>query len=251
MRAFALWLFLISPAAAQITADVAIRQAIAGIGDARTAGGFVLLPEGAQPRIGPAAHITYHGADGWALAVKASDLKREPVAVAELAAGEYLVIGSGRVIVEAFAVNWTDQQMQLIETAVDIGVPEPEPDPEPDPGPDPDPVPDDIPPDPFDNIGQRVAAWATGLPGRDDFAGVFEWAAAQLRSDPRVTVNDVQADLSAAFSGSPHAAEWQAFRAKLNEDIGKRYADGTLRVRGVLAEYYAAVAVGLKGGNDG
>ena len=65
--------------------------------------------------------------------------------------------------------------------------PDPEPD-EPD-----EPAPPDVPADPFDNLGQRVAHWARGLPNRNAAAAVYRSAAELLRSDPAKTQNDVAA----------------------------------------------------------
>lgn len=102
----------------------------------------------------------------------------------------------------------------------------------------------DIPPDDFQNIGQRVAAWAKGLQGTDKAAAIFKESARLLDEDPTKTVDDVATWLIKQLQESvPYDSPgWSKLRANYGADLQQRWPLSG----GVLADYYRAVAAGLE-----
>src|SRR5690606_35899658 len=112
---------------------------------------------------------------------KASDAKREPLATEQIGERKFLVRGSGKVWIAVTCVDFARQIFEEDAFTIDIGAsPEPiPPDPPAPPEPEPDPVPD-VPADRFDNLGQRVAQWAVGLPARKAISGIYQTHAGLL-----------------------------------------------------------------------
>ncbi len=140
-----LFLAIASPAFGQIVAT-SEPVTVIDAGDAsRVVGSYLILPKGGTPTSRHAANLRYAGTDGYSVAIEASDIQREPVAVHQIDASEYLVFGVGKVWVRLTAIDFENRKFSVIETLVEVGavIPDPPPDP-PDP-PDPPPIPDDVP----------------------------------------------------------------------------------------------------------
>lgn len=129
-------------------------------------------------------------------------------------------------------------EMQLLEIGTDPDNPDPEPEPD-DPTPDPT-VPDDV----FDNLGQRVAGWAAGLPKRKEVGAIYRAVADQLDAAQIVTINDAAEKMRAErdkILTPDELSKWNVVGDKLKEDLTKRWP----LTRGEFAEYYRAIATGL------
>lgn len=146
---------------------------------------------------------------------------------------------------KAFVFVQNDKSRFNDFTFVDVTVgnsPNPPPGPTPvPPGPDPGPVPDDN----YGNIGQRVAAWATGLPKRSEVSQAYKNAANELLHTPIATANSVTTQL-----GSDRAAAlgadvelWKPLFAKTQDDLNSRWPMS----KGSYAEYLLAISRGLDG----
>jgi len=154
--------------------------------------------------------------------------------------GSYLLVGSGKYRVVAFFEN----PSAVKRFDVELGPPKPDPRPDPDPEPDPEPSP--VPPDKFDNVGQRTAALAKGLPWRAEVAKLYRQCADDLESDPTATINsavDKIVKARAALLKPAELAAYQPLLDALNTDIRKRYPIHPL----VVAEYFQCIATGLEG----
>lgn len=120
------------------------------------------------------------------------------------------------------------------------------PDPKPDDDEDDDDDPPDVPPDKFDNIGRRVAQWASGLPRSGEAANVYRKCAKMLREDASVTMNVVSKTLTEGLKSSVDFGVYTSVWKNINADHTKRWnADRMTSTE--LAEYYDAIANGLDG----
>lgn len=141
--------------------------------------------------------------------------------------------------------RWDESARRVVTKQCFLTIEGPDP-PEPDPDPDdPDnPEPGPAPADEFDNVGQRVAVSAKGLPRRPDVATNYRQTADQLREDLSVTIGDV----SSAMVGRRNtilgddAGRWAPTLTLLQEDLTRRWPLS----RYVLADYYDAIATGLE-----
>lgn len=125
-------------------------------------------------------------------------------------------------------------------------VPPPGPGPEPEPEPEPQPTPD-VPDDQFDNLGQRVAKWAEGLPNRLEVASTYRVTAKLLRTDPQQTVNTAAAYLTDQQSKIPSIEQYNELKRNTSADLQQRWGNAPLS-KGVLADWMDAVATGLEAG---
>lgn len=141
--------------------------------------------------------------------------------------GAYMVMGDGQI---AFVI---------VEAVKPPEPPKPDPDTPTPPGPSP-----DVPADPFDNLGQRVATWAAGLEGRGSAAAVYRAAAKSLRENPSKTIDDTGADVVKGLNEAINYASYATLRAHINADLQARWPLS----RGLMADYYDAIAAGLEAG---
>lgn len=152
--------------------------------------------------------------------------------------GLYLFDTPGTHVVEVMVLGQNPLSIDEETISVTIGKPVPPVPPEP-------PTPD-VPEDRFENIGQRAAKWAAGLPSRQEAAKVFVSHAELLRSDPSHTINSVSKSLSSALSVAPWSASYVEFRKMITADLAQRWDRDRLG-RVDLADYYSAVALGIGG----
>jgi hypothetical protein len=128
--------------------------------------------------------------------------------------------------------------------AVNPVPPKPTPDPTPGPTPGPTPNPSPVPPDVFDNIGQRVAGWASGLPANAAVGSVYLKHAKRLRTEPGMTITSISRDLQSDLASLPN---YQVYSEKvgkhLNDDLAKRWEVSPFSM-GLLADYWTAIAAG-------
>ena len=157
--------------------------------------------------------------------------------------GVYLIDTPGTHEVEVNVISenpltWDDEIV-----VVTVGEPVPPTPPNPPVPPPPD-VPD-VPEDQFDNLGQRVAEWATGLPDLTVLAGVYKRYAEKLVSDASETVGSISEKLLEEVKANPNYAAYEELRKSLNADLQQRWAIAALDRLG-LSEYYLAIAAGLE-----
>jgi hypothetical protein len=244
LQTLLVWLAVASCAIAQtsaIDASVEKAKAITGVQSARIVGDAILIGEESKPVVSSVA-ILRVSTKAKFVKIKARRSLFDLGAVTKIGDGEWMLVGSGKYAVE---ITTFDPELGIDETVVEVVLGDPEPEPEP-PAPEPDvPTPGPVPPDAFDNIGQRVAKVTAGLPKRVEVAGVYRFNAKQLREEPLTTVNSafdrVFAE-RAALLGSDFE-KYKPFVELIGNDVKQRWPMS----RGVVADYFDAVAVGLGG----
>jgi hypothetical protein len=238
------WLAVASCAIAQIStidATVEKAKAITGIASPRVVGDVILVDEDAKPVVSSVA-ILRVSTKAKFVKIKARRSLFDLGVVTKIGENEWMLVGSGRYAVE---ITTFDPLVGIDETVVEVVLGDPEPEPEP-PAPEPDvPTPGPVPPDAFNNIGQRVAKVTAGLPKRVEVAGVYRFGAKQLREEPLTTVNSafdrVFAERAALLGGD--FEKYKPFVDLIGTDIKQRWPMS----RGVVADYFDAVSVGLGG----
>jgi len=234
--------FLSAVASAQVTYSVTSQTVIDGVTEADLDGSVLVVPPGVSLKPISTSLISLEGAEGFSFAVMAEDARGGAVKVIETEAGGYRVFSTGRLKSSSFGTDFDARKQTLlrIEINPDPGPDPPGPDPGPDPpGPEPNP---DVPEDDFDNIGRRVNQWADGLLERDAYAKAFRTAADCLRNNPSGTVDSCNTKLSEAIKAASSFAQYSAaVGSNLSEDLDDRWP----LPRGVLADYYDAVAAGM------
>lgn len=235
----------------QIKTEPMVGYRLAGVEGFTVIGSTVMVPEGSKPSVQPCGVIVID-CDAKQITVKASNVKREPVKVEQVPVSEgdnrkFLILGSGRVWVDITCIDFAREIFKTEEVVLKIPGPMPEPDdPEPEPEPDnPDPGPaPDVPDDAWDNIGKRVAKVSLGLPSNEAMANAYRNASGTLSGNPSVTIPEVAAALSEALKVVPNYQEYRNVVELINSDTAQRWP----MTAGVLVEYWAAVALGLKAG---
>jgi hypothetical protein len=103
----------------------------------------------------------------------------------------------------------------------------------------------DIPADSFDNIGQRVAEWSKVLPQNKIVGQIYLDAAKSLRSDKTATTDSVTVKIGADLRNKLVDPQiYSALIKQVSLDLGQRWDRAPLS-KGVLADFYACVALGL------
>lgn len=157
-----------------------------------------------------------------------------PVELQSLEDGSYLLVGEGRYSLTATFENPVANK----RFSVELGPPMPPPEP---PKPD---VP--VPTDAFDNIGQRVAGWAKGLPRKAEVAALYSALAKDLKENEKLTINqaiDKMVEARKKLLGDDLKLYQPALIDNLNADLKGRWPMMSL----VAADYFSAIAAGLVG----
>lgn len=240
IRACLMWLLLSAVACAQ-TMEVQPGFVVTGLKGSRLVGDYIVVDKESSPKLESVAVVKVK-TEANNVIVKVSNKERNTVPVARIDDSTYVVIGGGKLWIRCVCIDFQKNIYTDEEAVVELGnvVPEPLP---PNPGPGPTPAPD-VPPDAWDNIGQRVAQWTQGLPSNKELGAVYLKHAKALKTDPSVTVNDVSALLTADLVKVPNYSQYGTFSANLNEDLKKRWNNSPMS-RGVLADYWTAIALGL------
>lgn len=228
-----------------VQADVGLRYVVEGLGNARQVGGYLVVQQDSNPYVTAVGMLTVEAA-GRNIAAKARSSDGKPVEMPLVEQADdvytYLIFGKGPTYVDAITVVRQTGAIAWDTFTLDIVDPR-EPD-EPD-NPDPGPAPD-VPGDDFDNLGQRVAVWAKGLPSNAAWAAAYNEAATALDTDPTRTINQISEALVAKLKADPNYNKYSKPTANINADLQERWAVGPMAA-GVLADYYLAVAAGYKG----
>src|SRR5690606_2151226 len=182
---------------------------------------------------------------------KASNVKREPVAVTKLDTTQFLVEGSGRIWVDVTCIDFEAKIFEQTQFIIEIGS-SPEPD-EPDNPDEPDepdnPDEPDGPrpgPDAYNNLAQRVYDQSRSLEAtsRSAIAAHYKLAATSLRNTRAVDITAITTKLVEDTRASATEA-WTPLFNFLQQDIDTQWSTRTDPNTDWLAGYYDAIATGL------
>lgn len=238
MRSIILLALLCAPAFAQSLTPTKV-NVTSGYTNPKVVGPYLLHGDFSKPASRPGVLLTIEPKDA---TQKLFDLYAEAIPSLEIAElqslpdGTALLVGEGRFRVTAFFEN----PSAVKRLTVELGPPAPpEPDPEP---PKPDVV---VPADPFDNIGQRVAGWAKGLPKTREVALLYVNCAEEMVGSTK-TINACIETMVKARTELLKPEELKLYQPlidQLNADLKKRWPMAAM----TCASYFNAIAAGLAG----
>lgn len=154
-----------------------------------------------------------------------------------------------RVVVKALVINWESREIAKKTWVVRSFPNKPDDPDQPDEPDQPDPPPN-VPPDEFSNIGQRVAQVVAKIsqPHREKRLGlaeIYTRAADKLKSGgTRAEANAILAERGSLVTTPADVAAWEPFASLIRADFSSRQWSNAIH----LANWYAAVAAGLRGG---
>ncbi len=184
------------------------------------------------------------------VAVEIYNQKREPVEYLQLNSRTYGIVESGKHWIDVTAIDF--EQNIYVRKIVTLSIgpqPEPEPGPEPGPGPGPEPEPEpNVPEDRFNNIGQRVAALAEGLPSNAEVGAVYADCAKQLEEgDPSLEASGIFDVLKEKLSRITEVSQYKPVGDIISSDVKANWDEGwQLKYKKFLAEYLQAVSKGFR-----
>ncbi len=234
MRALVAFLLLCSVCFGQVT--VTTPQALSGLTDVRQVGDMLLVGEDSKPVLQSIGLIQV-ATEASNVIVKVTDSERNTVPVAKVDAKTYTVTQSGKLWVRVVCIDFTKNIYTDEESAFIVGPPLPPPPPPP---PLPPPVPP-VPPDAFGNIGQRVASWSVNLAANAAVGAAYAKWAKELKSNPGITVNDAAASMATDLRAVQNYSQYSNMTTQINADLATRWPMS----KGVLADYWLAIALGL------
>ena len=227
-----------------VAAPFKVQKAIVNVGKFVDVDGVLLLDETASPELANVGVLQLAGTFDDA-SVIAEDMQRKQVPAKKVTAKEWLILGSGQIII--YATLGTKEPFSLTTQRYDVFVPSLRPDPKPDPDKpvDPDkPIPPTptVPEDRFDNLGQRIATLAASLPLKKEVAANYRQFAEQLKGSIEV------AEMSRAMVDKRDTilkdvrSEWSQVLTVILNDFTARRPD---MVRADVVEHWLAIANGL------
>lgn len=231
MRTLVLFLLLTTQCLAQ-SIVVTNETIVTGLNNVRQIGDYLLIDPKSKIDIVPAALVNIN-VDAANISVRFSDKDRRPVPFVKITEKQYLLTQVGSVWIDLVAVDFP-KNVLVLDQAVAIIEPITPPEPPKPPAP-------DVPPDQFDNIGQRIAAWAKTGTINPTIGKIYLDAAKALKSNPATTITDQTQIIANALKALPEYSKYVEFTNGLNADLAKRWP----MTKGVLADYYTAVALGL------
>lgn len=241
MRALLIWLCLAVTVAAQTT--VSTKMAITGLEGVEKIGDMLLIANESKPKFESVGLVEVK-TEAANVIVNASDINRRKLPTTKLGPSTYAVLAQGRVWIRVVCIDFIKNIYTDEETEFTIGPPLPPTPPTP---PDP-PIPPtpDVPSDPFDNIGQRVATWTKGIASNPMIGAIYLRHAKNLRgADLNTTITEEGNKLKAELNAVPgYTTQYTAFITGVNADIQARWQT-TPMGKGVLADYWTAIAAGL------
>jgi hypothetical protein len=206
-----------------------------GFTNPRIVGNYILHGESSKPVSESAILLTLDMASGQNVFDYYADAipTLEEGALEALPDGSYLLVGAGRYRL----VFYFENPAAVRRLTVELGPPAPPPEP-----PKPDVV---VPPDAFENIGQRTAVWAKGLPKTQQVAALYVACAEEIVGSTK-TINACIETMVKARSQLLTTDEqrlYQPLLDQLNADLKKRWPMAAL----TCANYFNAIAAGLVG----
>lgn len=139
-----------------------------------------------------------------------------------------------------------DRQVWKLKFKSKPDTPDPEPEPDDPDTPEPDTPTPDVPEDDFDNVGRRVAKWASGLPRTEEAAKCYRDAAKLLQEDQTITMKNAGIRLSQCLRQKVDMGVFKSVFDNIDADFTQRWSVSPMS-RGVMADYYSAIANGFEG----
>lgn len=215
-----------------------VQKAIVNVGKFVEVDGWLLLDEAAKPELANVGVLRLPGKFD-AATVIAEDMQRNQVPAKKVTEQQWLILGTGRIIVNATVVS--KEPLTLTSLRYDVFVPSLKPD-KPDKPDEPDDPGHTVPEDRFDNLGQRVSAAAGSLSLRKEVAANYRQFAEQLKGSIEV------ADVSRAMVAKRDAilkdvkTEWMPVLTIVLNDFTARRPE---MVRADVVDHWLAIANGL------
>ena len=151
----------------------------------------------------------------------------------QLSPGKYVVYEPGTHEFLAQSINFDNFKWETKKVIVVVGKPEPPKPPTP-----------DVPADEFNNLGQRVAQWTTGLTKNEGMVGVYQMGVDRLRSDPTSTITMIAADMNTQSLLIRNGdASYNTFVSGINAELTAHWPMS----RNSYADFLSAIVNGLKG----
>ena len=224
-----------------------VKKALLNVGSFVEVDGLLLLDGASKPEMANIGFLTLPGKFD-ASTIIAEDMQRNQVSVTKVTEQEWLIKGTGRIIVAA--TLGTKEPFTLESKRYDVFIPalgpdgpKPEPDKPVDPDkPEPKPPTPNVPEDRFGNIGQRVAALAGNLPLKKEVAANYRQFAESLKGSIEVV------DVSRAMVAKRDAilkdvkSEWIQVMTLVLNDFNARRPE---MVRADVVDHWLAIANGL------
>lgn len=223
-----------------------VKKAIINVGKFEEVDGLLLLDAASKPEMANIGYLQLPGKFD-ASTIIAEDMQRNQVQVTKVTEQEWLIKGTGRIIIAA--TLGTKEPFTLESKRYDVFIPalgpdKPIPDPDkpvdPDkPTPNPNPV---VPEDRFGNLGQRVSAAAANLPLKKEVADNYRQFAEQLKGSIEV------AEVSRAMIAKRDTivtlarSQWMPVLTLVANDFNARRPE---MVRADVVEHWLAIANGL------
>lgn len=221
-----------------------VKKAIINVGSFMEVDGMLLLDAASKPEMANIGFLQLPGKFD-ASTIIAEDMQRNQVAVTKVSEQEWLIKGTGRIIIAA--TLGTKEPFTLESKRYDVFIPALAPEPKPDdpvdpdepdePGPDP-----SVPDDRFGNLGQQVNKLASNLPLRKEVASNYRQFAEQLKGSIEA------ADISRAMIAKRDAilkdvrSQWMPVLTLVANDFTARRPD---MVRADVVDHWLAIANGL------
>jgi len=217
-----------------------VKKAIINVGSFIQVDGLLLLDAASKPEMANIGFLQLPGKFD-ASTIIAEDMQRNQVQVTKVNEQEWLIKGTGRIVIAA--TLGTKEPFTLESKRYDVFIPSlgpdkpiPEPD-EPDPKPNP-----TVPEDRFGNIGQRVSAMATALSLKKEVAANYRLFGEQLKGSIE------NAEVSQAMVAKRDLilkdvrSEWMPVLTLVLKDFTDRRPE---MVRADVVDHWRAIANGL------
>ena len=218
----------------------AVKKAIVNVGSFMEVDGMLLLDEASKPEMANVGYLKLPGKFD-ASTIIAEDMQRNQVKVTKVNEQEWLIKGTGRIIIAA--TLGTKEPFTLESKRYDVFIPALRPDP--DKPVDPiDPVDPDkpVPEDRFGNIGQRVNALAANLVLKKEVAANYRQFAEKLKGSIEVVEISRGMIEKRDLILKDVKAEWSPVLTLVLNDFNARRPE---LVRADVVQHWQAVANGL------
>lgn len=223
-----------------------VKKAIINVGSFKQVDGLLLLDAASKPEMANIGFLQLPGKFD-ASTIIAEDMQRNQVKVTKVSEQEWLIKGTGRIIIAA--TLGTKEPFSLESKRYDVFIPALGPD-KPLPGPDPIPEPDKpdpkpsptVPEDRFGNLGQRVSALAGNLPLRKEVAANYRQFAEQLKGSIEVAQVSQAMVAKRDLILKDVSAAWMPVMTLVLQDFTARRPE---MVRADVVDHWLAVANGL------
>jgi hypothetical protein len=244
MRFIVLLLLLSSTSLAQLQVTTKIASQIQFTSQPRLIGNTLLFDTKSKGEESVVAFITVTGPSetidivAERFTVVDGEISTETAEVTQVGDREYSISGKGTYSVSIVGFGPGISRVPRFKVALEPPKPPVPPKP-------PEPPKPDVPPDAFDNIGQRVATWATGLPKTKEVSAVYAKYALELQTNPRMEIVAAftQASKERIDLLGTDGPKYNAVTESINADLKTRGA----MAKGTIADYFNAISAGYAG----